>query len=65
MNTKQIIAELRRSACEDDDPWEGCNANAFSVVHDMTGHAYWFYANDQENDIRTFYLLVAEAMEST
>lgn len=63
MNTKQIIAELRRSACEDDSAWQGGTLSVFSIACrwkcDME-----FLMDMPSDDLRTFYLLVAEAMES-
>ena len=62
MNKRQIIAELRRSACEHDTPWS-CENEAFLVVMND-------YLLDDESmlrrghdGLRTLYLLVACALE--
>lgn len=65
MNTKQIIAELRRSAVEDASPWHGCDYTAWRCAR-----LDWLFGSEQllgarKDHIRTFYLLVAEAMETT
>ena len=66
MNRKQIIAELRRSAMEDADPWVDVDGIAFSE------QLYWrtwitpeitSYQADRKIHMRTFYLLVACALE--
>ena len=74
MNTKKIIAELRRSACEDAAPFRKCSFEAFykarnyAVRSGLFKGGGFFYADMNSikaDDLRTFYLLVAEAMEST
>jgi len=62
MNTKQIIAELRRSACEDALPFMQCGDAAYWAARDHCDCAISAYPDIAQ---RTFYLLVAEAMEST
>lgn len=64
MNTKQIIAELRRSANPRRNPWQIRSEEAFLVAQDwkLGGE---FFGDVSLQDIRTFYLLVAEAMETT
>lgn len=61
MNKEQIKAELRRSACEDKDPFIEINNIAYCKA--------WMYLEDDEGvcflrneDRRTFFLLVAEAL---
>lgn len=64
MNTKQIIAELRRSAVEDVNPWRGCDLDAMDeAIYWKDSELFWLF-DMRRNDLRTFYLLVAEAMES-
>ena len=65
MNTKQIIAELRRSACEDENPLWHCGFVAFDEACDWKTPREGALATARTDDLRTFYLLVAEAMEST
>ena len=62
MTKAEIRAELRRSACEDKDPWEGVSLKAFVA----TG-TYWLnkdesMINESAKNLRIFFLLVAEAM---
>ena len=64
MNTKQIIAELRRSACEDADPFARCDSFAFDAARGWKDNLDLSLLYMKRKDIRTFYLLVAEAMES-
>ena len=66
MNKADIVFELRRSACEDVDPWMGVHPSAFFVCSN-----HWLnLAYPAEtmgrlgfNDLRTFLLLVACALE--
>lgn len=62
MTRAQIIAELRRSATEDRDPWSSVQFPAFkdACAHTMAGEETMHLSI---TDIRTFYLLVACAME--
>lgn len=61
MTKTEIIAELRRSVNEDNDPW-----------YDMAQAAFWASAkfcsgetcDDNNTSERTFFLLVACALES-
>jgi hypothetical protein len=64
MNTKQIIAELRRSACEDENPLVFCDTPAWIQAVEIASDFGWLWQFEID-DLRTFYLLVAEAMEST
>lgn len=60
MNKQQIKAELRRSACEDEDPWCGLKGRAFSeLIHWAGGDPT---ALISPGIIRIFCLLVAEAL---
>lgn len=61
MNTKQIIAELRRSACEDELPARTAASAAYWVARDYCDCAISDYPDIA---LRTFYLFVAEAIES-
>ena len=65
MTKSQIKAELRRSACEDQEPYWQCNVNG--EEWDKTFREYrklpfenvgWM----NDDDCRTFFLLVAEAL---
>jgi len=67
MNTKQIIAELRRSAVCDDYPLTSCGQQAYNAAYEYAVGADGWYSPLialSTNDLRTFYLLVAEALES-
>ena len=61
MTIDQIKAELRRSACEDAGPFSNSPSEAFKHV--------WDYMSNGERvpflntKFRTFFLLVAEAIE--
>lgn len=61
MNKQQIKAELRRSACEDKDPY-------FEINHDAYYEAWRYLCDDEgasflsKDDCRIFFLLVAEAL---
>ena len=59
MTKTEIIAELRRSATEDADPYKSCHISAWLVALDF-GRSM---RGSQKNNVRTFYLLVAEALE--
>jgi hypothetical protein len=68
MNTKKIIAELRRSACEDAQPFFGVSYSAYLAAVNYSldaNNTYRSFAFKKPEVISTFYLLVAEAMEST
>lgn len=62
MTRAEIIAELRRSATEDRDPWSSVHFHAFkdACAHTMEGEATICLSN---GDLRTFFLLVACALE--
>jgi hypothetical protein len=59
MTRADIKAELRRSACEDADPWYDMSPQAF-------WRAVWWYGQDcgccNPEIERLFFLIVAEAM---
>lgn len=60
MNKSQIKAELRRSACEDEYPWDGISVAAFMHAREFAGNKFiWDLKPDAQ---RTFFLLVAEAL---
>jgi hypothetical protein len=63
MTINKIKAELRRSACEDAFPYSDISNEAFQKAGDFLDFTDddLFWAFDYE--IRTFYLLVAEALE--
>lgn len=63
MTKDEIKAELRRSACEDVDPFCTLVMYAFNEMvtwRDFDKGESFFYMST--NDIRTFFLLVAEAL---
>jgi len=62
MNKEQIKRELRRSACEDADPWHECNDFAWEKAFDDFLLGAQSMAAMPNDDLRTFYLLVAEAL---
>jgi len=61
MTKSQIKAELRRSACEDEFPWDGIAVPPFheSKLYCRKQEYIWDLLED---DQRTFFLLVAEAL---
>lgn len=61
MNKEQIKRELRRSACEDADPWLRCRVSAFERAQKWLDEDR-FLCELSFDDLRTFYLLVAEAL---
>ena len=61
MTKTEIRAELRRSACEDDDPWQcGPSAFYFAVSNFVVDRERLLGA--RHDDLRMLYLLVAEAL---
>lgn len=67
MNTKQIIAELRCGAAFNGHPFKRTTWGMFATIQSWAFDAQGLYAglrNLPEDALRTFYLLVAEAMES-
>lgn len=64
MTKDQIIAELRRSAVEDVDPWHGVKFDAFDAACNFK-EVYKLMERLSRDDLRTFFLLVAEALESS
>jgi hypothetical protein len=60
----QIKAELRRSATEDENPWwwHGLNGYVFAATCAFRNSQYERMCNLSNDDLRTFYLLVAEAL---
>lgn len=60
MTNSQIKAELRRSACEDVNPFHRVKYKAFCAACEFkTGVRIGALESD---DLRTFFLLVAEAL---
>jgi hypothetical protein len=62
MNKKQIIAELRRSATDDEFPFMQVEWDAIEVAFGFRG-ASEQPGNMDRDALGTFYLLVAEALE--
>lgn len=62
MNKKQIIAELRRSAMEDESPWHFIGEGAFGDAVIFAGGEGSIFGLGPDNQ-RTFFLLVAHALE--
>lgn len=65
MTKSQIKAELRRSACEDRYPWSGVSGKAHAECFYNWCHHDYGYENMLHlslDDLRTFFLLVAEAL---
>lgn len=62
MNKEQIRRELRRSACEDENPWYGLGDVAFDELCKWKTFQDYGLAVATAVHIRTFYLLVAEAL---
>lgn len=60
MTTEQIRAELRRSACEDADPWNVENEAFMDVVAYINPGEFMLGMN--YTAMRVLYLLVAEAL---
>lgn len=60
MTKSKIKAELRRSACEDCVPWYGVNFQAFNEACDWTVDV--ILKHEENDSVRTFFLLVAEAL---
>ena len=61
MNKEQIKRELRRSACEDDSVLDGGGLFVFVIACRWKGDME-FLMDMPPDDLRTFYLLVAEAL---
>lgn len=62
MTKAQIKAELRRSACEDWYPIIGLAQAAYVEVVDFSDWPRKNAFHENNNDLRTFFLLVAEAL---
>ena len=62
MTKAEIIAELRRSAVEDESPWVFVGEDAFLACVPWKLKHQWMA--DAGEDLRTFFLLVACALES-
>lgn len=63
MTKAQIKAELRRSALYDRSPYGDVAAKCFNVACDMKDdHARQSIAVFNDEELRTFFLLVAEAL---
>jgi len=60
MNRKLIIAELRRSAIQDQRPWIGVQWQAGLHAMSWVDECDLFYSSE---DVAMFFLLVAEMME--
>ena len=63
MTIDQIKAELRRSACEDAEPVFQVHSQAFRCAAGWFSSGGWILFNHSNDDMRTFFLLVAEAIE--
>lgn len=62
MNKEQIKRELRRSACEDTNPWvEVKFPKTFQKARTFCSDGEYM-CNLKPNDCRTFFLLCAEAL---
>lgn len=61
MTRAEIAAELRRSACEDVEPYCGCAIESLIEAGLLCGATEWM-DNLTQDDCRTFFLLVAEAI---
>ena len=61
MTRAEIAAELRRSACEDVEPYYGCAIESLIEAGFLCGDTEWM-DNLTQDDCRTFFLLVAEAI---
>lgn len=59
MTKSQIKAELRRSACEDEEPYYQCADEPFKVAVGFKDADVWL-DDLSESSLRIFYLLVAE-----
>ena len=62
MNKREIKRELRRSATEDRDPWVGCYISAWIEARKWRNNDNQTLLIMHTDDLRTFYLLVAEAL---
>ena len=64
MTKQEIIAELRRSACEDADPFRDCGPSAYyAAVNMRTLEDAVSNEASRIPQARTFFLLVACALE--
>ena len=64
MTKTQIIAELRRSAMEDNNPWIRVQDDAFRQAEIGTVPFRWIALCSNPEACRIFFLLVACALES-
>jgi hypothetical protein len=62
MNKEQIKRELRRSATKDIHPWHACRHHAFEAAREWIDKEKNSLFRLKKDDLRTFYLLVAEAL---
>jgi hypothetical protein len=62
MNRALIIAELRRSAIEDQRPWVMCTQSAWNAACDVLDWNERLREHTNE-DVAMFFLIVAESME--
>jgi hypothetical protein len=60
MTRADIKAELRRSACEDFDPWDGVGYEAFCMASNLSSG--YLSRRTPPPILRIFFLLVAEAI---
>lgn len=65
MTKDEIIAELRRSATEDAAPFREVHDFAFDEVIEWKDNGQRQFIGSFNDDCRTFFLLVAEALETT
>ena len=66
MTKSEIIAELRRSAVEDAAPYYEVSDEALTAALDFSLNTQMrFICELTADDNRTFFLLVAEALETT
>lgn len=62
MNKAQIKAELRRSACEDENPFRDVLGGALISAAYFSDWPRLAMRYQNQEDLRTFFLLVAEAL---
>ena len=64
MTKTEIIAELRRSAVEDGIPWLDVESDAYAACYPYKRDEKEVILFLEHDDCKTFFLLVACAMES-
>jgi hypothetical protein len=62
MTRKLIIAELRRSAIEDQRPWIGCTQSAWNAACNAICFDEVISSHENE-DVAMFFLIVAASLE--